>query len=187
MGTPPNPVAWYDAIHDWAGHAVGRRLASLKYLKPWAQGACIALDVGAGWGKYALHNPDWLFDACEIWKPNIDENHLEALYRKVFHADAYDLVFDFYDVIVMGDVLEHMSIERAQAILGRWHGKCREMYVIVPYEMEQHEEDGNVYEVHVQDDLTEQLMRSRYPQLVLEETSPDGRKGLYVKNKNWKP
>ena len=41
------------------------------------------------------------------------------------------------------------------------------MIVAVPYQYEQGEEYGNVYEIHKQDDLTPEIVKKRYPMLKL--------------------
>ena len=43
----------------------------------------------------------------------------------------------------------------------------KECLVAVPYEMEQGEWEGNVHETHLQEDLTEEIMKGRYPKLDL--------------------
>ena len=53
--------------------------------------------------------------------------------------------------------------------------------VAVPYEMEQGELEGNVYETHLQPDLTPDIMLERYPNLKL--LIGNERYGYYI-NKN---
>ena len=45
----------------------------------------------------------------EEWiHPNIINNHLKALYNNVYCNDIADFEYDHYDLIIFGDVIEHM-------------------------------------------------------------------------------
>lgn len=164
----------YEALYDWAGiqmfNLVRERFAPKE---------TTILDVGAGWGKYRLLFPDYIMDACEVWKPYIKEERLEEKYREVFAMDICDLGVDWYDAIIMGDVLEHIEVERAQYLINYLFYRCEEMYIIVPYQYPQGEVDGNHFEIHHQDDLTPEIMTKRYPELQL--LADNGNKGIYVK------
>lgn len=145
------------------------------------------LDVGACWGKYRHLLPEYpMMDACEIWAPYVTGEHLAAGYRQVFTADICDHVNgpDWlpYDVVIMGDVLEHIARERAGPMLERVLATCGDVIVVVPYLYEQGPEHGNPHQRHMQADLTPGLMASEYPRLRLADTEwRDGRpfKGLY--------
>ena len=76
-----------------------------------------------------------------------------------------DFNFDSYDCIIMGDILEHLTIKDAQKILNRITKNKQKCLVAVPYTMEQEEEEGNIYETHLQPDLTPENMLERYKQL----------------------
>lgn len=122
------------------------------------------LDVGPGKGAYSklLRPPYQNIDACEIWSSYIQEFELESKYRKIYVSDICDFEFDYYDLIIIGDVLEHLSIIKAQELLKRILPKCSELIVAVPYELPQ---EGPANERHVQEDLTPQIMLERYPVL----------------------
>lgn len=132
------------------------------------------LDVGAGFGKYRilLHEYDAV-DAIEIWEPTIKRENLNELYREVLVGDVFDIVHGDqwqdrrYDIVVMGDVLEHLTRDRAQLTLQRIYEHCDDVIVIVPYCYAQGTEEGNTYQQHLQDDLTPELMTSVYPELSL--------------------
>lgn len=90
------------------------------------------LDVGPGWGKYAvllreyLNDPPSRIDACELWEPYVDEHRLRVLYDDVLVGDACDLpvdVLDRYEVVLMVDVIEHMPKQRALDLLARIAGR----------------------------------------------------------------
>ena len=122
------------------------------------------LDVGACDGKWARLIGDHLvMDACEVWTPNIEEHHLPDLYRRVYNCSISALPYDWYDLIIFGDVIEHMSVVTAQSVLRYAKSKCKDMIIGVPFLYPQAEIYGNPYERHVQDDLTDELFRERYP------------------------
>lgn len=125
------------------------------------------LDVGACDGKWSKLLGDWLImDAVEIYGPNILKHHLRDKYRQVYNEDVRTLTYgDGYDLIIFGDVLEHMSVEDAQRVLAYAWDRCEDLIVAVPYEWVNRSHYGNPYEVHVQDDLTPKNVLERYPQL----------------------
>jgi tetratricopeptide (TPR) repeat protein len=110
------------------------------------------LDVGSGSGTYAsFKQPLQHWTAVEIWQPNIEKFNLHSLYDKVICADARNIDIEEYDLVILGDVLEHMTKEQAFALLE----KCkRSRYVIVSIPLgyyPQDEFDGNPHEKHITD------------------------------------
>ncbi len=129
------------------------------------------LDVGACDGIWHWLLPGYTMDAVEIFGPNAEKL---TGYRKVFHADVADLTFDWYDLILFGDVIEHIGVEKAQAVLAYARPRCRDMIVAVPFLYEQDAIYGNPWEVHLQPDLTPEIFAERYPDLsVLLDTGMD--------------
>lgn len=128
------------------------------------QGAT-CLDVGPCDGKwwYLLH--DYLtMDAVEIYKPYIDVYELKDKYRNVICCDIYDLLYPAgFDLIIFGDVIEHMTVHKAQKVLEYASQHCKKMLVAVPFQFKQGPMRGNKYEEHIQDDLTPELFNERYP------------------------
>lgn len=119
------------------------------------------LDVGAGDGKWRYLLREYSnMDAVEAFGPNLC--WLTA-YRRTFHADIRDFEYPPYDLIIFGDVLEHLSVGDAQAVLEYAKPRCRDMIIAVPWLYEQGAIYGNEYEIHVQDDLTPELFAERYP------------------------
>ena len=124
----------------------------------------ICLDVGACDGKWHdLLGHYLIMDAVEIFAPNIKEHRLKDKYRRVWECDVYDFKYDWYDLIIFGDVIEHMTVERARSVLEYARGKCRDMIIGVPYLYTQDEIYGNPYERHIQPDLTHEIFNERYP------------------------
>lgn len=140
-----------------------------EYLKgKFCENATI-LDVGAGCGTYynLLHDYYKNIDAVEIFKPNIDNYELEKKYREIYNTNIKDFKYCDYDIIIFGDIIEHLTVKDAQKVLKYAYNHCVEMIVAVPYMCEQGEFAGNKYEIHKQDDLTQENMLERYPMLKL--------------------
>ena len=153
-----------------------------EYLKTMFPRGCTVLDVGAGEGTYYDLLGDYFktMDAVEIFEPNIDNYRLEDKYRNVYCTDIRRFKYGFYDIIIFGDVLEHLETIEAQKVLKYALERCRQVLVAVPYMYEQGEEEGNVYEIHLQADLTPEIMKARYPQLKL--LIGNKEYGYYIKN-----
>lgn len=140
-----------------------------EYLKSKYDRDITILDVGCGEGTYfnLLYPYYTNIEGVEIYKPNIDNYELELKYKKVYNKNIVDMEYNYYDVIIFGDVIEHLSVEDAKKVLKYALPRCKELIVAVPYRYQQGEVDGNEYERHIQDDLTPYLMKKRYPYLEL--------------------
>lgn len=138
-----------------------------NYLKEKFSKDATILDVGAGEGTYLNYLQDYFtnIEAVEVFKPNIDNFKLEEKYNKVYNINIKDFKYDFYDIIIFGDVIEHLEVNEAQEVLKYALNRCKEMIVAVPYLNPQGIEEDNVYEIHKQDDLTDEIMKERYPYL----------------------
>lgn len=120
----------------------------------------LLLDVGACDGKWKMLLPEYQnFDAVEAWEPNL--KRLTA-YRNIFHTDIRDFRYDWYDLIIFGDIIEHLPVEDAQQVLAYARPRCRDMLIAVPWRYKQDAIEGNTYEIHIQDDLTPELFAQRY-------------------------
>ena len=140
------------------------------------------LDVGAGSGTYynLFHDFYNNMDAVEVFKPNIENYELEKKYREVYNANIKDFKYCDYDIIIFGDIIEHLTVKESQKVLKYAYNHCQEMIVAVPYMCVQGEYGGNIYEIHKQDDLTKENMLERYPMLKL--LYADDIYGYYVKD-----
>lgn len=118
------------------------------------------LDVGACDGIWRQLLPEYTMDAVEIHGPNADRLHG---YRKVFRCDVDGLDYKYYDLIIFGDVIEHMAVEKAQRVLAYARPRCRDMVVAVPFLYPQDAFGGNPWEKHLQPDLTAEIFAARYP------------------------
>jgi len=121
------------------------------------------LDVGACDGIWRELLPEYPnMDAVEAWAPNADRL---SGYRTVYRADIRSLAYGEYDLIIFGDVIEHLNVPDAQTVLEYAKPRCRDMIVAVPWMYPQDAIYGNPYEIHIQDDLTPEIFAARYPGL----------------------
>ncbi len=118
------------------------------------------LDVGACDGKWRKLLPEYTMDAVEIFPPNAEA--IKPLYRQVFEGDVCDISYGHYDLIIFGDVIEHMTPARARAALEYAKPRCQDLIIGVPWLYKQDEIYGNPWEKHIQDDLTPPLFALRY-------------------------
>ena len=143
------------------------------------------LDLGAGAGKYSkiLLGIYKEIHAIEIFKPNISRFSLREKYKKVFN---YNLMYfpykkNVYDLIIMGDVLEHLSVKDSLIILDKLKN-IADVIVVVPYNYKQGGKClaviENKYEEHLQPDLTRENVTTRY--VGLEELWTNKRCGVYL-------
>lgn len=115
------------------------------------------LDVGAGSGVYSrlfratLPLATWV--AVEIHEPYVERFGLKFLYEHVLVSDALDLKVKpgTYDVVLLGDVLEHLTEARATQLLRRalrWSAKG--VIVSIPLgDCPQGPSEGNEHEAHL--------------------------------------
>lgn len=125
------------------------------------------LDIGAGAGAYScLRDKYKVVDAVEVWEPNVIKNKLKSKYNKVYTMDIMDFDFEknHYDLIVLGDVLEHLSVKDSQKLIKRMSkAGVKNGIIHVPFQYEQGPLYGNDYETHKQPDLTAEIVKERYP------------------------
>lgn len=126
------------------------------------------LDVGPGAGVWSEtlreHFPH--MDCIEIFEPYVKQFDLCRKYEQVNLADIRHVAqshLDPYDIVIMGDILEHLKVSDSIVLLSR----LRKSHVIVavPYRYRQGCCFGNEAECHLQPDLTPALMQERYPVL----------------------
>lgn len=117
------------------------------------------IDIGAGCGTYAqlmrdpwkAGRPDhWL--AIEAWQPYLAEYPLIDLYDEILVKDARRLHWPTFaaDLVIAGDVLEHMTRDQAQALLKRIKFAAANLIVSIPVlHLPQGAVNGNPYERHI--------------------------------------
>jgi autotransporter strand-loop-strand O-heptosyltransferase len=125
------------------------------------------LDVGPGEGTYSnlIREIGYQMDCVEIHEPYITSYNLKEKYDNVYHGNILNFDISKYDFIILGDVLEHISENDAKSLIENIINQNKECLVAVPYLMSQDTHLGNKYEKHLQEDLTPEVMRKRYPKL----------------------
>jgi SAM-dependent methyltransferase len=112
------------------------------------------LDIGPGAGTYAKLL-DGLgierFTCVEIFEPYVERFQLRQLYDEVIVGDARRLRYPDVDLVIFGDVLEHMTQREAQ-LCWREAESCARLGAIIsipviPYP--QGECEGNAHEAHL--------------------------------------
>jgi hypothetical protein len=116
------------------------------------------LDVGAGIGTYSdLLKPRGYenIDCVEVFEFYINQYNLRDKYKNVFVEDITKSTLDLneYDLVIFGDIIEHLSEEDALKVLNKIGNKTS-VIVAVPFNAEQGEHFGNIHETHLQDKLT---------------------------------
>lgn len=145
------------------------------------------LDVGAGQGvwaqivKQAL--PSCRMIAVEVFYPTVVEFELQRKYHHVIVADVRWLdwakvVNDFsVDMVIFGDVLEHMSLVEAKRLVDEVRWRRIPLLVSLPVVIwEQGEIDGNPYEKHIYHWSDERFRRAFSPSRGM----VDGPMGVYL-------
>lgn len=136
------------------------------------------LDVGACDGKWAdlireCGRTDIVMDACEIWKPNAED--IMEKYKQIFVGDIHCYRYrpQLYDLVIFGDVIEHMEVWKAMETIQHAKKNAVDHIIGVPFLYAQGELYGNPWEKHIQDDLTPEIFARRYPghELILQPRS----------------
>jgi 2-polyprenyl-3-methyl-5-hydroxy-6-metoxy-1,4-benzoquinol methylase len=142
------------------------------------------VDIGAGSGTYArlmrgskCAVPVWVdgiarqvqrdhWTAIEAWEPYVDEYGLGELYDTLIIADVRHLNWLTFqaDLVIAGDVLEHMAREDAKTVLRRIRQGAANLIVSIPVlHLPQGAVNGNPYERHL-DHWTAAGMRAELEQ-----------------------
>ena len=138
------------------------------------------LDVGCGAGLYADIILDvfkgvplrqltefsgaLVRDAVEVFPEYIARHNLTEKYDRIFIQDirkTWQGLDDDYDVIICGDVLEHLTKDEAIAVIDGLKKKCRFIWCSLPikygrpwshgYDQGEHEWEENPYNKHLHD------------------------------------
>jgi hypothetical protein len=142
------------------------------------------LDVGCGSAAYGLlfrdllerrrgryHKKSWAgrMDAIEVWQEYITPVH-EYVYDNIVIGDISGLVnkwpaklLPHYDMIFMGDVLEHLDVPVGEAVLAKLRQLGTNVLISTPIVPEdQGPYNGNIYECHVSKWTPDMLERAGY-------------------------
>lgn len=114
------------------------------------------LDIGPGAGTYynllSRSFPDAIWTCVEAWGPYVKKFSLQDKYTSIIIDDARTIDWQSlgtYDIVIFGDVLEHMSKEEAENLVRAAHTVSRYMVISIPIiHYPQGDLEGNPYEVH---------------------------------------
>jgi trans-aconitate methyltransferase len=117
----------------------------------------LCLDLGAGAGKYGriLRRlcPTAHLRAVEVEQQYIDEFALLEIYDEVICSDATDLIASdidrSYDLVVIGDCLEHMRKSDGLDLLNFLVYRCKYMLAVYPIRWLQGSWQGHASEAHI--------------------------------------
>jgi len=120
------------------------------------------LDIGVGSGMFEeavvpIIGKPFLLDGIEIWKPYIEQYSLESRYDSIYNVDVRQWDNWDYDLVVFGDVLEHMVEAEAVEVWNKARMQARNAIITIPiihYPQGIHE--GNPYEIHHEDNYNTQ-------------------------------
>jgi len=116
------------------------------------------LDIGAGAGKYGSIvreiNPSVKTTAVEIEKDYIEKFNLSSLYDQIWNIPVSDITqpkyFDLnFDVIMVGDILEHLKKSEGVDLLNFLIYRCQWIIVEFPHRYLQNAVDGYSSEAHI--------------------------------------
>uniref|UniRef100_A0A6M3KYT1 Putative methyltransferase n=1 Tax=viral metagenome TaxID=1070528 RepID=A0A6M3KYT1_9ZZZZ len=100
------------------------------------------LDIGCGAGIYGdiireVFNQEAHIDAVEAWSQYIVRHDLKKKYDRIIMEDIVKVwhQMEDYDVIVMGDVIEHLTKHDAIMVICGLKAKCRFLWGSLPIEV----------------------------------------------------
>ncbi len=131
------------------------------------------VDIGAGCGTYAKimrtepRTDHWT--GIEAWQPYLGQFDLPALYDEILVADARHLSWPTYqaDLVIAGDVLEHMTSVDAAQLISRIQFAAKNLIVSIPVlHLPQDAVNGNPHERHIDHWHAAQMARQLGPGVV---------------------
>lgn len=131
------------------------------------------VDIGPGSGTYvkliredAQCCVDATWIGVEIWKPYIEEFKLETRYNQVLNQDVRTVDWAALDpdVVIAGDVLEHMTKQDAVALVDRILQVSKTLIVSIPIRHMPQDEHAypNPHEAHIKDDWSHEEVMSTW-------------------------
>ena len=122
------------------------------------------LDIGAGCGTYSdlLKTEYYNMDGLEVFLPYVDTYGLKKKYNNLFIQDATTFDFEHYDLVILGDILEHIPENEAIEFINRIYPKCDDMIIAIPFNSPQGVHEGNDHEIHQQEHLTNESFLEKY-------------------------
>jgi len=137
-------------------------LEKIKQIKPRH-----ILDVGTGSGvleEIVRKNFERSIriDGIEAWAPYVEEFRLMERYDNLFNVDARQWPAWDYDLVMFGDVLEHMSESDSVKLWDQMSKQAKNAIITIPIiHYPQGASFGNPYEIHHEEDWnTERILKT---------------------------
>lgn len=130
------------------------------------------LDVGAGEATYlefikSFISEDIKMDGIEVWEPYVDYFKLREKYDNLFMVDARNHDNFDYDIVIFGDILEHMSEEDSLKLWEKCSKQARYGIISIPIvHMPQGAYNDNPYEIHVEEDWDTKKVLEKFHSIV---------------------
>lgn len=145
------------------------------------------LDIGVGSGTYFnLLSPIKQFNwtGVEAWNEYIVKFNIKEKYNTIHNVDIREFNWDtVYDLIIAGDVLEHMSKQDAIKLVDTALTHTKTLIISIPIvHMPQEEINNNPFEVHVKDDWSHTEVMETWGKYIKDSWIPKGKKinvGVY--------
>ena len=131
------------------------------------------VDIGPGSGTYislikeqagCCVNAHWI--GVEIWAPYIEQFRLRERYNTVINADVRTVDWQQLnpDVVIAGDVLEHMTKADAVALVDQILSVAKTLIVSIPIRHMPQDEHAyeNPHEAHIKDDWSHDEVMSTW-------------------------
>jgi hypothetical protein len=134
------------------------------------------LDVGPGQGSFfylmrGIMDSSVHLTAVEIWEPYIYNYTLREKYQVVINDDVRNLNDFNYDLVILGDVIEHMSEEEAIKLWDKISKQARYAVIALPIvHYPQGAIDGNPYEVHVEENWSTEKVLEKFSHIIKHES-----------------
>ena len=122
------------------------------------------LDIGCGCGTYSdlLKPKHENIDGLEIHEPYVEMFGLKQKYSNLFINDATKFDYQYYDLMIVGDILEHIEESEGVKFIERIYDKCDDMIIAIPFNSPQGVHYENEYEIHRQEHLTNESFLEKY-------------------------
>lgn len=146
------------------------------------------IDVGAGEGKWGklLKGKVKTVHGIEVWDPYITKYNLIPQYDKLYNVNMMDFKYEDleYDVMILGDVLEHLEYEDAITFINKAKTHVKFIYLIIPISLCVQDGGfyGNPFESHLYQWTDEELKELFEFEQIHEGFNPNGlvKIGTYV-------
>jgi len=146
---------------------------ALEFIEKRYQKDIRILDIGAGagWRGKNIKELGYLnIDAVEIHTPFINRTweldgkpyKIGEIYKNIYNVNALDFKnYDDYDLVFSWKTFEHFTVEDCRKLIDMINP---DLMFSVPYNQPQGVCEGNVHEIHHQDDLTSEMCKELYPE-----------------------